>query len=91
MSRSTPPSRLACYFFLDDVDFFADSFTVVLGLCFTVDCLTNLPVMALRPRLPLVAMSYLLPREYGQGFQLVTAAGTCQLHGRRGCSSGGTK
>lgn len=38
------------------------SLTVVLGLRFVVDCLTNLPVMALRPRVPpLLLLLALLP------------------------------
>jgi hypothetical protein len=37
------------------------SLTVVFGFFFTVACLTNRPVMALRPRFPLAAIAFLLP------------------------------
>jgi len=36
-------------------DFFVDSFTVVFGLRLTVDCFTNRPVIADRPRFPAIA------------------------------------
>lgn len=39
-------------FYFDFLDFLVDSLTVALGLRFTVVCLTNRPVIALRPRLP---------------------------------------
>ena len=49
--------RVRAYFFLPLVD----SFTVVFGLLLTVDCLTNRPLTALRPRLPLPPLVLFLP------------------------------